>query len=185
MALTALYMPYIIKENYERGIHKSMKNFFILLSLIFVFFITNGCGMAIGINEDDDYDNYDEFYYDTLEKNIRLRIDGVLMSVTWENNNSVRELKRILRDRDLIINTNQYGGFEQVGSLGYSLENHNRDITTSPGDIVLYNGNQIVIFYGTNSWSYTRLGKLTGKTQTELENILNKPGVALRLSLEN
>ena len=156
-----------------------MKNFALLLSLIFILFTANGCGMAIGGGDGDFTDE------EVLAKNIRLRIDDVLMSVTWENNDSVRELKKFLRDKDLVINTSQYGGFEQVGSLGHTFKSNNKEITTSPGDIVLYNENQIVIFYGSNSWSYTRLGKIIGKTDSELKNILDKSGVKLRLSLEN
>ena len=155
-----------------------MKTFALLLSLIFICVISNGCGAAIG-SKSDDSDS------ETLAPNIRIRIDGVLMSVTWEDNDSVRELKEILQDKDLTISMKQYGGFEQVGSLGYSIESNNREITTSPGDIVLYNENQIVIFYGSNSWSYTRLGRLIGKTENELKNILNKSGVTLTLSLKN
>jgi len=158
-----------------------MKNFAVLLSLIFILFTVGGCGAGVNFGSSDDYDSDSEI----LAKNIRLRIDDVLMSVTWQDNNATRELKKILRDKDLVINTTQYGGFEQVGSLGYSLTTNNQEITTQPGDIMLYNGNQIVIFYGSNSWSYTRLGKLTGKTQSELENILNKSGVKIKLSLND
>lgn len=53
-----------------------------------------------------------------------------------------------------------YSGFEKVGSLGRSLTTDNLQTTTSAGDIVLYNGNQIVMFYGSNSWSYTRIGRI-------------------------
>ena len=157
-----------------------MKNFVILSALIFILFTAGGCGAGANFGSDDsDSDS------EILAKNIRLRIDNVLMSVTWQDNNATRELKKILRDKDLVINATQYGGFEQVGSLGYSLTTNNSEITTQPGDIMLYNGNQIVIFYGSNSWSYTRLGKVTGKTDSELKNILDKSGVKIRLSLKD
>ena len=170
----------IILKKFFKEANLFMKNFVILSSLIFILFIAGGCGAGVSIgSSDSDSDS------EILAKNIRLRIDDVLMSVTWQDNNATRELKKILKDKDLVINTSQYGGFEQVGSLGYSLTTNNSDITTQPGDIMLYNGNQIVIFYGSNSWSYTKLGKLTGKTESELKNILDKSGVTIRLSLKD
>lgn len=64
----------------------------------------------------------------------------------------------MMRESPITIRMSDYGGFEKVGSLGESLPTSDRQTTTAKGDIVLYSGNQIVIFYGTNSWSYTRLG---------------------------
>ena len=145
------------------------KSSLLLICFMFIMFTASGCN-AVSDSEIEG-------------KNIRVRIDGTLMSVTWENNDSVRDLKKYLIDKELVIKMNQYGGFEQVGNLGRSFKSYNRQMTTSPGDIVLYNGSQIVIFYGSNTWSYTKLGRLVGKSQTELKNILDKSGVTLRLSL--
>ena len=64
----------------------------------------------------------------------------------------------MMRESPITIGMSDYGGFEKVGSLGESLPTSDRQTTTEEGDIVLYSGNQIVIFYGTNSWRYTRLG---------------------------
>ena len=148
------------------------KKFALIMCSMFMFIMSNGCGSGSDS--------------ETVEgSNIRLRIDDILMSVTWENNDSVRELKKLLTNKDLVINMNQYGGFEQVGSIGQTIKSDNREMTTYPGDIVLYSGNQIVIFYGSNSWSYTKLGKLIGKTDDEIKNILDKSGVKVRLSLSN
>ncbi len=151
-----------------------MKKSALLMCAMLMLFVTNGCGGGDS-----------ETISETDSKNIRLRIDDVLMSVTWENNDSTRELKKLLRDKDLVINMQQYGGFEQVGSLGQRIKSNNREITTYPGDIVLYSENQIVIFYGSNSWSYTKLGKINGKTDSEIKNLLDKSGVKVRLSLSN
>jgi hypothetical protein len=65
-----------------------------------------------------------------------------------------------------------YGGFEQVGAIGETLPSSDVQTVTKPGDIVLYSGNQMVIFYGSNSWSYTKLGKITDKTEAELKELL-------------
>ena len=81
------------------------------------------------------------------------------------------------------INMAMYGGFEQVGSIGTSLPRNDSQMTTSPGDIVLYSGNQIVIFYGSNSWAYTRLGKITGLNEKELEDTFGNGDVTISLSV--
>ena len=80
------------------------------------------------------------------------------------------------------INTQQYGGFEQVGDIGSSLPQNDSNITTQAGDIVLYSGNSISIFYDSNTWSYTRLGKITGKTQVELKELLGKDRVTVSIT---
>ena len=65
-----------------------------------------------------------------------------------------------------------YGGFEKVGSLGMELPTNDERITTEPGDVILYQGNQITIYYDTNSWNFTRLGKVQGMTPEELRDVL-------------
>lgn len=110
--------------------------------------------------------------------NMKIVVDGVSLDVEWENNRSVNALKEIL---PLSVNMHAYGGFEQVGELGRSLSRDDKRITTSAGDIVLYSGNQIVIFYGSNTWAYTRLGRITGKSQSELASILGGQNVTLTI----
>ncbi|MDE6235987.1 MAG: hypothetical protein K2M56_09585, partial [Muribaculaceae bacterium] len=77
-----------------------------------------------------------------------------------------------------------YGGFEKVGALPQSFPTSNTQITTMPGDIMLYQGNQMVIFYGSNSWSYTRLGKIDGATASNLRQFLGNGNITLVLSLQ-
>ena len=77
-----------------------------------------------------------------------------------------------------------YGGFEQVGSLGSSLPRNDVQTTIIAGDIVLYSGNQIVVFYGSNSWAYTRLGKITDKTAEEMSNLLGNGDVTITIALD-
>ena len=104
------------------------------------------------------------------------------LSVEWEDNESVDALKD-LAGSEMKINMAMYGGFEQVGSIGTSLPRNDSQMTTSPGDIVLYSGNQIVIFYGSNSWAYTRLGKITGLNEKELEDTFGNGNVTIGLSV--
>ncbi len=112
---------------------------------------------------------------------MRIMIDGVNIPVEWEDNESVNALKGSL---PLTVNMHMYGGFEQVGSLGRTFPRKDSRITTSAGDIVLYSGNQIVIFYGSNTWAYTRLGKIIGKSDSELEALLGKSDVTLTIDAE-
>ena len=111
-----------------------------------------------------------------------LSIGDKNIPVEWENNESVDALKD-LAGSGMQINMSMYGGFEQVGSLGTSLPRNDSQMTTSPGDIVLYSGNQIVIFYGSNYWAYTRLGKITGLNEKELEDTFGNGDVTIGLSV--
>lgn len=81
-------------------------------------------------------------------------------AATLEDNAATREFIKMMEEEPISINMDDYSGFEKVGSLGKSLTTDNRQLTTQAGDIVLYSGNQIVMFYGSNSWSYTKIGKI-------------------------
>ena len=106
-----------------------------------------------------------------------LMIDGEEYPVEWEENESVEVLKELC---PLTMKMSMYGGFEQVGSLGESLPRNDEQITTEYGDIVLYSGNQIVVFYGSNTWAYTRLGHID-MTQEELTDLLGNGDVEITL----
>lgn len=107
------------------------------------------------------------------EINMTLSIDNQELDVNWEDNDSVNAIKGIL---PLTINMHQYGGFEQTGSIGQSIVRNDSKINVVPGDIVLYNGNAISVFYNNSSWSYTRLGHIN-LDNSELNDLLNKPSV--------
>ena len=91
---------------------------------------------------------------------MNVQIGDYNFSATLENNSAVEELLDMMKEGPVIIQMDDYSGFEKVGSLGRSLTTSNSQTTTSAGDIVLYNGSNIVMFYGSNSWSYTRIGKI-------------------------
>ncbi|MBR1741929.1 MAG: hypothetical protein IJ733_08685 [Lachnospiraceae bacterium] len=112
---------------------------------------------------------------------MKMKIDGVEVSVEWEDNESVKELKKMAENGEITISMSMYGGFEQVGPLGASLTRRDVQVTTEPGDIVLYSGSQIVVFYGSNSWAYTRLGKIRGMTDGELKNLLGNGNVTMKI----
>ena len=91
---------------------------------------------------------------------LTLTIDGIAVDVRWENNDAVSELLDYVKDAPIVVHTSAYGGFEQVGSFPRSFSRNDVLMTTEPGDIVLYSGNQLVGFFGSNSWSYTKLGHI-------------------------
>ena len=97
---------------------------------------------------------------DKTEMKMSVKIGDASFTATLEDNAATRELTEMMKQSPITINMSDYSGFEKVGPLGRSLTTNNHQTTTSAGDIVLYNGNQIVLFYGSNSWSYTRIGKI-------------------------
>ncbi|MBD5492427.1 MAG: hypothetical protein HDR16_10025 [Lachnospiraceae bacterium] len=117
------------------------------------------------------------------EMSILMKIGEETVTVTWEDNESVVALKELLREQSMSIQMSMYGGFEQVGSLGTSLPRDDKQTTTQAGDIVLYSGSQMVVFYGSNSWAYTRLGRITDKSAEELEELLGNEDVIITLEL--
>ena len=114
-----------------------------------------------------------------------LKVGGNTMTATLTDNEATRELTKLLGQGDITIRMSDYGGFEKVGALPQSFPISNTQITTVPGDIMLYQGNQMVIFYGSNSWSYTRLGKIDGATASNLRQFLGNGDITLTLSLES
>lgn len=102
--------------------------------------------------------------------------------VSLENNEACQQLVEMLKEKPIILSLSDYSGFEKVGYLGFNLPTSNRHITTESGDIVLYNGNQIVIFYGSNSWSYTKLGKIDNLSGWK--EALGNGDVSITLTLE-
>ena len=119
---------------------------------------------------------------ETANMKLTLKIDGIEVDVIWADNDSVKALKNLAKD-GLTINMSKYGGFEQVGSIGSTLPSTDTRITTNPGDIVLYSSNQIVLFYDSNTWSYTKLGHIN-LSKSELTDLLGDEDVVITLNLK-
>ena len=115
-----------------------------------------------------------------VENTMRLFIGETEVPVTWEENASVDALRELC---PLTIQMSMYGGFEQVGPIGQSIVRDDQQTSTDYGDIVLYSGNQIVIFYGTNSWAYTRLGHVE-LSQQEMRDLLANGDVTITFEIE-
>ena len=113
-----------------------------------------------------------------------MMIDDTKVNVDWEDNQAVEALRNMAEDGDVTIQMSMYGGFEQVGSIGQSLPRDDKQTTTSSGDIVLYSGNQMVVFYGSNSWSYTRLGHISDKNTEDMTDLLSNGDVTITISIE-
>lgn len=114
---------------------------------------------------------------------MKLYINDTEIPISWEDNDTVAELVEQAKSGDIIVSMSMYSDNEQVGSLERSYTRNDKQITTHNGDIVLYNGNNIVVFYGSNSWSYTRLGKMD-MSESEIVELLSNGDVELKISIE-
>ena len=117
------------------------------------------------------------------EMQMDVQVGGSTFTATLEENEAVDALVEMMEQGPVTIQMSDYSGFEKVGPLGTSLPTSNQQTTTQAGDIVLYQGNQIVMFYGSNSWSYTRLGHIDDLTGWE--EALGSGDVTVTFSLED
>ena len=121
-----------------------------------------------------------------MESNtIKLTIKGgKTFTATLVDNSSTQALKEQLAKGDITVEMEDYANMEKVGSLGIRLPRNDKQTTTGPGDIILYQGHKLVIYYDTNSWSFTRLGKINNASQADLKATLGRGDVTVTLSLE-
>ena len=117
------------------------------------------------------------------DSEMAIQIGDTTLRAVLEENSSADGLRELLKDGPVTIAVENYGGFEKVGSLPESLPREDVQMTAQPGDIVLYQGNSIVFFYGSNSWSYAKLGEIRDVDRGELEEILGGAETELTLSL--
>ncbi len=122
----------------------------------------------------------------TLPQKMYITIDGVSQPATLYNNAATQALIAKLEEGPVTVTLNSSGGFEIWGALGFSLPTSNEQITTQPGDVILYNGSNICLMYGTNSWSYTRLGHIDDLNDSELRSFLKagESNIEVTLSLQ-
>lgn len=117
-------------------------------------------------------------------KTISIKVGGQTLTVALADNSSARALVDKLKEGDLTIKMEDYSNFEKVGPLGFSLPTNDTQITTGPGDVILYQGRNLVIYYDRNSWSFTRLGKIEGATRQSLLSVLGNGDVTVTLSIK-
>ena len=121
---------------------------------------------------------------DSMDDLVKVKINDEVFDVKLENNSATQELVKELKKGNVTVNASEYGGFEKVGDLGFSLPTSDENIGTAPGDIVLYQGDKISLFYGSHSWSYTKLGKIDNVGSNKLKEVLGSGDVKLEFSLK-
>ncbi|HOR22861.1 MAG TPA: cyclophilin-like fold protein, partial [Ruminococcus sp.] len=130
-------------------------------------------------------------WYDSLpltkeetEMKLNITVNGQDLTATLADSTAAKELAQKLESGAVTVELGEYGGFEKVGALPWSLTRSDESTVTQAGDIMLYQGSQITIFYGSNSWSYTPLGHVDGLSQEELSEILGQGDVSAELSIK-
>ena len=128
--------------------------------------------------------NYNDNFnvdYNTMN----LKVNNSTMKVKLSDNAATKALVERLKEGTITYNAYDYGGFEKVGALGFSLPSNDTYITTEPGDIMLYTSNQLCIFFDSNSWEYSPIGKIEGMTKQQLKDAFGTGEVSITLSLDN
>lgn len=123
----------------------------------------------------------------TAVTQVSVTIGDMTKQMSLADNAAAKSLAVKLQQGPLSLTLNSSGGFEIWGALGFSLPTSNEQITAQPGDVVLYNGSNICLFYGSNSWSYTRLGHISGLSESELKSFLKagERNISVTLSVTN
>ena len=116
---------------------------------------------------------------------MNITINGKMVSCQLVDNSSTKALLAQLEKGDITYEADDYGNFEKVGNIGISLPQNNESVTTTAGDVILYQGNNICIYYDTNSWTFTRLGKIEGMSMDEIKTFLNAGGGRVRITLSS
>lgn len=131
----------------------------------------------------------DEPWYDTLplnneknDKKLKISVNGTELTATFADSIAAKELAEKLKSGPVTVKLNEYGGFEKVGKLPWSLTKTDESIVTESGDIMLYQGNQMTIFYNSNSWSYTKLGHIDNIAGEELAKLFGEGNITVTLS---
>lgn len=154
---------------------KLLLSVMLLLSLTLSGVIFAGCW-----DDEQQTSDHNDKKEETMKDIVFLTIGSTTLKATLAETEAARELKSRL---PITVNLHDYGGWEKVGEFGFNLPESDEPITAEPCDFVLYQGNQLVIFYGSNSWNYTRLGKIQDVSATQLKQILGDGDVSVTVSL--
>ncbi len=118
------------------------------------------------------------------ESELLISVNGHELTASFADSTAAAELAEKLKAEPVTVSLNEYGGFEKVGRLPWALTKTDEKIDTEPCDIMLYQGDQMTIFYNSNSWSYTKLGHIGNITEEELKSILGEGDVTVTLALK-
>ena len=122
---------------------------------------------------------------DKSANTMNITINGKTVSCQLVDNSSTRALLAQLEKGDITYEADDYGNFEKVGNIGFSLPQNNESITTTAGDVILYQGYNICLYYDTNAWTFTRLGKIEGLNKDEIKTFLNTGGGSVKVTLSS
>lgn len=121
---------------------------------------------------------------DSMNNQVQVKINDNVFDVKLEDNSASKDFIKELKKGNVTVNASEYGGFEKVGNLGFLLPTSDEKVDTTPGDIVLYQGDKISLFYGSHSWSYTKLGRLVNVDSDKLKEVLGSGNVTLEFGLK-
>ena len=189
-----------VLNNEKRDTHEKMimmmVSVFVLLSLAACHSVENGNNADEPLSGSEVQSDYNEQTDPGMENaetegggetimdhSMKITIGETTLTATLEDNSSAEALVAKLKEGDLTLDLSDYGNMEKVGGLGFSLPRNDQQIRTQAGDLILYQGDAFVIFYDTNSWNFTRLGKIDDVTGEELKEILGNGDVTVVLSL--
>lgn len=131
----------------------------------------------------DKVETSNELKTDNEDENMKLYFNDTEISVIWEDNQTVQELMNEVSKGDIIVQMSMYSDNEQVGSLGKSYTSADKHTTTHNGDIVLYDGDKIVVFYGANAWSYTKIGRMD-IPESDVIKLLSNGDIILKITID-
>ena len=160
--------------------YADLKKYILLLAALAVAAVLAGCGQAPAEAGTDQT----QITQEEVTVTMKMTIGDTPVTVAWEDNASVRALEALCAEGPLTIELHMYGGFEQVGDIGAALPRDDEQTTTQAGDIVLYSGDQMVVFYGSNAWAYTRLGHITDQDADGMGRLLGGGDVTATLTAD-
>ena len=151
-----------------------MKELICTVLLYTVLFTATACGNNKEVQQAEE----------TTDMKMNIQIEETTFTATLADNSSVDALKELMTDEPLTLNMSDYANMEKGADLGVSLPQNNEQMNTQAGDIILYQGRTFVIYYDTNSWSLTPIGKIDNVDAEKLREVLGTGDVTVTLSLE-
>ncbi|SDB11540.1 hypothetical protein SAMN02910317_00516 [Ruminococcaceae bacterium FB2012] len=156
-----------------------MKLIEIIISLL-IALLSSACGVPLSSEAGTSTSDVRE----VSQMEITVDVNGNKLTAAFADSTAAKELAEKLKAEPITVTLNEYGGFEKVGDLPWPLTKSDEDTETEPGDIMLYQGDKMTIFYNSNSWSYTKLGHIENTTQEELKTVFGEGDVTVTLSLK-
>ena len=162
-----------------------MKKLLLLIVLCGCAVVSSACGSSdssSGSKISAENSSQQKEVTEMSDNKLKISVNGTELTATLENNSSAQALTELLKQGDITIDMSDYGNFEKVGDLPQSLPTNDESITTAAGDIILYQGGKITIYYAENTWDFTKLGHIDNITQQELKAILGDGDVTVTFS---